>query len=196
VGVLVIAHAPAGGANRMRSTRLHPFIFGISAIAIGLGSAFYHASFTFIGQFFDVFGMYLLTTYMLLYALLRLDRLSEAQFGMIYFVIMLVLSVLLIALPDVRRYAFAFILIAAIIVELVYIRLRRARLKTSLFYTGIALFALAFGIWILDNTRVLCAPASALQGHAAWHVLGAVAAALLYFYYLSELPAGATVSDY
>src|SRR6188472_2886842 len=36
VGVLVIAHAPAGGANRMRSTRLHPFIFGISAIAIGL----------------------------------------------------------------------------------------------------------------------------------------------------------------
>lgn len=188
VGVWVMAYAPADGANRMRNTRLHPFLLGLSAIVIGLGSAFYHASLTFIGQFFDVFGMYLLTTYMLLYALLRLGRLSGARFGLLYLVVMAALSIVLIALPDVRRFAFAFILIAAIFVEWMFMRSRRATVKRNLFIAGVGLFALAFVIWILDNERIFCAPASLLQGHALWHLLGAVAVALLYFYYLSETP--------
>jgi hypothetical protein len=188
VGVLVMAYAPEEGANRMRVTRLHPFLFGLSAIVIGLGSAFYHASLTFVGQFFDVFGMYLLTTYMLLYALLRLGRLDDARFGALYAGIMAVLSVLLIALPDLRRFAFAFILLAAIIAEWLFMRARRATMNRKLFIAGIGLFALAFVIWILDNERILCAPEALAQGHAVWHLLGSVAVALLYFYYLSEIP--------
>lgn len=189
VGVWVMAYVPdATIANRMRDTRLHPFLFGLSAVVIGLGSAFYHASLTFIGQFFDVFGMYLLSTYMLLFALLRLGRLSDARFGFVYLGIMAGLSIVLIALPDLRRFAFAFILIAAIITEVLFMRSRRATMKHNLFIAGVGLFALAFVIWILDNARILCAPASVLQGHALWHLLGAVATALLYFYYLSEAP--------
>lgn len=172
----------------MRGTRLHPFLLGLSAIVIGLGSAFYHASLTFIGQFFDVFGMYLLSGYMLLFALLRLGRLGAARFGLLYLGIMAALSVILIALPDLRRFAFAFILIAAIFVEVMFMRSRRAMLNRKLFIAGVGLFALAFAIWILDNARILCAPAALLQGHALWHLLGAVAVALLYFYYLSETP--------
>jgi hypothetical protein len=188
VGVWVMAYAPENGDNRMRATQLHPFIFGLSAVVIGAGSAFYHASLTFVGQFFDVFGMYLFTTYMLLYALLRLGRLSDARFGALYAGIMAALSVLLIALPDLRRFAFAFILIAAIIAEWLFMRARRATMDRKLFIAGVGLFALAFVIWILDNERILCAPAALAQGHAAWHLLGAVAVALLYFYYLSETP--------
>jgi hypothetical protein len=191
VGVWVMVYAPAmdaAPANRMRSTRLHPFLLGLSAVVIGLGSAFYHASLTFIGQFFDVVGMYLFTTYMLLYALLRLGRLDEARFGIVYLGIMAVLSVLLIALPDLRRFAFAFILIAAIVAEWLFMRARRATMNQKLFLAGVGLFALAFVIWILDNERILCAPAALAQGHAVWHLLGSVAVAALYFYYLSETP--------
>jgi hypothetical protein len=36
-------------------------------ILIGLGSWFYHASLAFVGQGFDVAGMYLLGTFMVLY---------------------------------------------------------------------------------------------------------------------------------
>ena len=46
--------------------------------------------------------------------------------------------------------------------------------------------AVAFVIWILDFTRTVCAPASWLQGHAVWHILGAAAAWYLFRYY-SEL---------
>jgi hypothetical protein len=114
--------------------------------------------------------------------------LSDARFGALYAGIMAALSVLLIALPDLRRFAFAFILIAAIIAEWLFMRARRATMDRKLFIAGVGLFALAFVIWILDNERILCAPAALAQGHAAWHLLGAVAVALLYFYYLSETP--------
>jgi hypothetical protein len=79
-------------------------------------------------------------------------------------------------------------LIAAIIAEWLFMRARRATMDRKLFLAGVGLFALAFVIWILDNERILCAPAALAQGHAAWHLLGAVAVALLYFYYLSETP--------
>jgi hypothetical protein len=70
-----------------------------------------------------------------------------------------------------------------------FMRARRATMHRALFIAGVGLFALAFLIWILDNERILCAPAALAQGHAAWHLLGAIAVALLYFYYLSEIPA-------
>ena len=36
---------------------------------VGLGSAFYHSSLTFVGQVFDVSGMYLIATFILLHRL-------------------------------------------------------------------------------------------------------------------------------
>lgn len=42
-----------------------------------------------------------------------------------------------------------------------------------------------FAAWTLDITRLVCAPASVLQGHALWHVAGAAAALLLFRYYAS-----------
>ena len=47
--------------------------------------------------------------------------------------------------------------------------------------------ALAFGIWNLSKTGgPWCDPHSLLQGHAVWHVLGAVAAFCLYRLWASE----------
>ena len=48
-------------------------MFGIACIAIGLGSWFYHASLSFVGQWFDVMSMYLLGVYMMLHAAARLN---------------------------------------------------------------------------------------------------------------------------
>jgi len=43
--------------NLMQSHRAYLLIFGFAAIVIGVGSFFYHASLTFIGQWFDLMGM-------------------------------------------------------------------------------------------------------------------------------------------
>jgi dihydroceramidase len=48
------------------------------------------------------------------------------------------------------------------------------------------LLTVAYVIWILDNTRLVCFENSLLQGHAIWHILGAVSVFFLHRYYVSE----------
>jgi hypothetical protein len=50
----------------------------------------------------------------------------------------------------------------------------------------LAALALAFGIWILDLSHIVCAPHSLLQGHAVWHLLCAASGGFVYVYYRSE----------
>lgn len=186
-GVIILASLKAGGGNPDYK-RLFGVLVGLASVVIGLGSAFYHASLTFIGQFFDIFGMYLLTALMLVYALTRLYGWSRSRALSVYIVLNIALTVLQIAVPDTRRYAFAVVLILGIIVESVLRWRKPIRIEGRLFGMGLGLFTLAFVIWILDNTRILCEPESLFQGHAIWHILGAVAVVFLHRYYLSEKP--------
>jgi hypothetical protein len=74
-GMIVLSQMRNHAASRLPS--VYSAIMGISSIVIGVGSAFYHASLTFIGQFFDVFGMFLLAAFMLVAALVALNRYRE-----------------------------------------------------------------------------------------------------------------------
>ena len=56
------------------------------------------------------------------------------------------------------------------------------------YWLGLALLAAAALCSLLDVTRVACDPASWLQGHAAWHVLSALAL-LAFFRFYAALPA-------
>ena len=145
--------------------------YGAATIAIGLGSAFYHASLTFVGQVADIFGMYLLVTFMLVF---RAGR----WFGPLYIALNLALLAAQVAFPQSRRYLFAAVIAAVLIVE------TRARVnERKWLYWALAAMSGGFVLWILDITKRWCDPRSLLQGHALWHVLGAVAAWCLFRYY-------------
>ena len=70
VGWLIAAHATADRPLR----RSYALLLAFACVAIGLGSWFYHASLSFVGQWFDVMAMYLLGVFMALYAAARLLR--------------------------------------------------------------------------------------------------------------------------
>ena len=159
---------------------------GVNAVIIGVGSAFYHASLTFTGQFFDILGMYLLAVLMLVYALQRVLGWSLTRAVGVYVALSVALAIVQVAWPDTRRYLFALVLLVALGVELIYRRRAAPKIQTLWFHLGLGLFALAFLVWILDTTGVLCAPNSLVQGHALWHLLGAAAVACLHLYYRSE----------
>jgi dihydroceramidase len=89
-------------------------------------------------------------------------------------------------MPDVRRWLFAVVLVIAIILELVFARPLRTGVRPSLYYYGMATNAVAFAIWNLDQNGQFCAPGSLLQGHAIWHLLGALALWFAFLYYRSE----------
>jgi len=173
-------------SNKRRLPFEYAVIFGISAIITGVGSAFYHASLTFIGQFFDILGMFLLAGFVLVYAFERIWNLRLNTTIGLYLTINLFLGWMQFALPDTRRYVFAVVLIIGLFFEAYYRRRHAPNIAVRKLNLGISLLTLAYIIWILDNTRTLCLETSLLQGHALWHLLGAVSVWFLYEYYASE----------
>ena len=165
--------------------------FGVTAIFVGLGSVLLHATLSLWGQFFDVTGMYFTSGFMLVSAVARWRGLSRRQAVVIYAALLAVLLALLYAVPEVRRWLFAVVLIAAIAAEMGFARPLRSGVRTAYYLTGIAVKAAAFTIWNLDQHGVVCAPHSLFQGHAAWHLLGATALWLTFLYYRSEKPRAA-----
>ncbi len=164
--------------------------FGVAAIAVGLGSVLLHATLTLWGQFFDVLGMYLVASFMLVSALARWLRIPDRAAIALYVLLCAVLVGVLAAEPEVRRWLFAVELILAIIIELTFARPRRPGVVLRYYLLGIAAKAVAFAIWNLDQDGIVCSPTSFLQGHAIWHLLGATSIWLSFSYYRSERPAG------
>lgn len=188
VGSLIMVSAGSRAGTAFRGPGV--VWYGFSAVVIGVGSALLHATLTLWGQFADVVGMYLLTGFSLAYAIARWRGLSASQAATLYMVLVAALVALLYVVPDARRYAFLILLLTAILVEMAFARPLRPGVVTAWYLAGIATEAVAFGIWILDNTGRACVPASWLQGHAIWHLLGAAAIGCSYAYYRSERRAG------
>jgi Ceramidase len=159
---------------------------GVTAIVVGVGSGLLHATLTLWGQFFDVLGMYLVGSFLLVSAIARWPRIPDGTAVAIYAVLCVLLVITLIVAPEVRRWLFAVLLILAIVLELVFSRRWRPGAKIAFYLWGLTATATAFGIWVLDQDGVVCAPHSLLQGHAVWHLLGAASLWLSFKYYRSE----------
>jgi Ceramidase len=163
-------------------------IFGVTAIFVGLGSVLLHATLTLWGQFFDVMGMYLVSGFMAVSAIAAWRGLSSRGTLILYLAVLSVLISVLALMPEVRRWLYAVVLLVAIFLELFCARAHRPLVKVRYYAAGIAAKALAFTLWILDQQGTLCEPESLIQGHAAWHLLGASALWLTFLYYRSEAP--------
>jgi hypothetical protein len=173
--------------NPLRAQPAYSLLYGLALLIVGAGSAFYHASLSLPGQFFDVFGMDLIATFVLVYARARSAD-HPRRLILLYILLNLGLAALLLALPELRRYAFAAVLLLGVGREIQVVQRRRLRIQTRYIKQGMLLMALAFGIWLLDRSKTVCAATSLWQGHALWHILGAIAALCLYRYYRSEGP--------
>jgi len=173
-------------SNLLARRRVYVIVYAVAVILIGLGSWFYHASLTFVGQWFDVMGMYLLGTFMVLYNVARLRPLGSRNFAVSYVLFNLALGFSLIVVPELRRYLFGLLLVVTIALEVVIHRQRETQIRTIYFIAALLSYGLAQIIWTLDLNHIVCDPDGVLQGHAVWHVLTALSAGLLYLYYRSE----------
>lgn len=180
-------------ARRRRQETAFPLpgaiMFGVAAITVGIGSVMLHATLTLWGQFADVLGMYLVGGFSLVYAIARMARLNGRQAAMLYVALCALLISVLLIMPEVRRWLFFVLLATALAIELLFARPLRPGVVVS-FLIGAALVkAAGFAVWSLDQTRIVCAPDSLMQGHAFWHVCGALSLWLTYRYFRSERPA-------
>jgi len=172
-------------ARHIASQPVYPVLLALTLLVVGLGSAFFHATLSFRGQFIDVLGMYLIATFALLYGIDRLSGLGNKRLIGAYLATNSILAAVLYWVPLLRRAIFGFLMVAVIAVEAAIARRGQHRSATRL-QIAIALLGIGFALWIFDYTRILCQPESWMQGHAMWHVLGALAAWYLYLYYQDQ----------
>ncbi len=171
--VLVAALIIARGSNKAVAT-----LFALTLTFVGIGSAYFHATLSFTGQFLDVLGMYLVATLALLLSINSVRKLSATTLISLYIASNALLAIILYTAPALRRWIFAGLIAGIIVAEI-----RNAESERRYLIKAIGVMAVAFIIWIFDFTRITCSPMSVVQGHAIWHILGAIASWYLYLHY-------------
>ena len=166
-------------------------------VLLGPASAAMHATQAERGGDLDMLSMYLVAAFAAAYALMRWVRQGRVLFAQLF--LLFVAGCELVGLYDGRvpvvdyagNLAFAALLVTAVVVE---VRLWRragrapgAEPRTDLRWgvASLGTILVAFAIWNATKSQ-WCDSHSWLQGHAAWHLLDAVAAYLLFRLWASE----------
>lgn len=183
----------AGRPSALGDVLTRPLATAYACVVVLLGpaSAAMHATQSALGGELDLLSMYLVASFAAGHALTRLLRRGSVFFAQVF--LLLVAACQLVGLypreiPVVMfagNVAFGLLLVTAISIE---VRLsRRGPARTDLRWGGAALLVMvvAFAIWNASQ-HGLCDPHSLLQGHAFWHLLGALSSYLLFRLWASE----------
>lgn len=190
-GLLVAHHAsrrrpPASVMSTVIATS-----YACLVVLLGPASAAMHATQSEWGGHLDMLSMYLVASFAAAWAWVRWTRGGTRAFATAY--VVGVAACELVGLwPDpvpvvnhAGNLAFGALLVAAVVLETRLWRRGETVIVVRHGVVALAAMLLAFAIWLLSNAG-WCDPDSLLQGHAAWHLLCAVAAYWLYRLYASE----------
>jgi hypothetical protein len=194
-GLLVARHAqrrraPHPGTRDVMPTTVAT-VFACVVVLLGPGSAAMHATQSEWGGHLDMLSMYLVAGFAAAWAWVRWARRGTAWFVAAYGACVAACELVGLwpaPVPVVHysgNLAFGVLLVAAVVLETA---LWRRGDTTRVFRHGVVAVAtmlVAFAVWLLSNAG-RCDPDSLLQGHAAWHLLCAVAAYWLYRLHASE----------
>ena len=170
-------------------------LFGPASIAVGVFSFAYHASYTWLLQFFDFVGMFLFCFIAIARNASRLGWIEPRHEGR-FFALGVAASSALV--PVLFELGVAIQLSVALCVAVALgqeacLRRRAVGARFSRAYPiGLVLFATATLCSALDLSRVACDPSDHwLQGHAAWHVLSAFSLLAFFRFYQALEPSEA-----
>jgi len=162
-------------AHRRRSASLAAF--GPASIALGVSSFLFHASYTWMLQFFDYVGMFLFCFCVLALNARRLGWIAARHQVAAMLVGVAAASALV---PPLFHRGFpiqvvVLVLVLAMIGQEVWLLRRDGALPAHRWWgAALALLVAAAVFSVLDLTRVWCDPSDHwLQGHALWHLLSA-----------------------
>lgn len=188
MGDLASPLAKRENTNPMRSRWIYPGMYAYAAALIGLGSMLYHASMVFTAQVADILGMYLLSTFMVLYNLSRAYKLKGRTFFGSFVGINIALGIVSTAWPVSRRPIFIAILVLILLSETLARKMVSSHLSMNMLLAALASLVIACVSWLLDTNGIFCLPDSWMQLHSLWHIGMASAIWFLYLYYRSEQP--------
>ena len=167
-------------------------LFGPMAVLVGIFSFFYHSSFTFVGQFLDLGSMYLISSYLVI---LNLRRLNAQLFTTrkLFFIFLLLFSASLSVTYFIRPTnnfsigypIFILQVLAIIILEWQLYKRNSNTYKIRNLLIAFTILIFAFTSLILDLLRIWCDTSTfhLINGHALWHGLSSISFLFVYFFY-------------
>jgi hypothetical protein len=186
-------------ANPMATQGGWSIVYGMAVVWLGPGSMFLHACQKQWGGVFDNLSMNMYLSWFLLYDLSRVfGGPSFAVALVIWLLVNGALGAWIWLAPKFDKLGiiqFAVLIGLLLLVEILGIGLGvihpsigKIHRQVGWLIAGALIFGAAFGIWIYagNSWSKACKPDSLLQGHAAWHLLGAVATVPLFVYLRSE----------
>jgi Ceramidase len=193
-GVLILLMALEDNKDRGLSTlnRLQEFpllsgFMGFCFIYLSFGSAFFHASLTWVGQRMDMNGTYSISIGLLgigLYHVLHKIPFSNGQkklwVGALFVLLLAFIKLHLMVSSGVLLPALILANLTLTIVHYVQFRKERSILLPLL---SLVLMVIAVKIRTLDVQKVGCDPYSWYQGHSVWHLLTAMSSFCSYFFF-------------
>jgi hypothetical protein len=193
-GLLIAWHVGRGLREDAVLTRSRATSYAVLVVLLGPGSAAMHASQSAAGGHLDTTSMYLLASFAAAYALARLRRWDGRSFAVAFVVLLAGCELVdfLVTQPvpvvmSVGNVVFGALLATAIALEVRMGREPDRSIELRWGLAGLGTMVVAFVIWnTAKQGTPFCSPDSLLQGHAAWHLLGAVAAYCLFRLYASE----------
>ena len=179
--------------NRLAKFPELSFLIGTSFIYLSFGSAFFHASLTWIGQRVDMNGTYSLSIsifFIALYSVFHKIELSKsARRGLIIFALLLIISFYQIALFVSSSILLPiFILSAWLLIAINYFQFPKARSLTLALFSIISI-VIALKIRTMDVQKINCDPYSLYQGHSLWHFLAGFSSFCSYAFFRFKLSA-------
>ena len=166
---------------------------GVVVVMLGPASAAMHATQSALGGHLDLLSMYLIAAFASSYALTRVLGRGTGFFAASFVGVVLVCELAEripghVPVVDIAaNLAFGLFLLVALAGEALLWQRGTGRRQVGWGLASAGALALAFAIWnTAKDGSSLCHPHSLLQGHAAWHLLCAVAAYCLYRLYASE----------
>lgn len=176
VGALILS------AGHMHSAPL----YGAMTIGVGVGSFFYHASLTRLGEWLDLMGMYALTGWLLLYNLTRWRALSSGVVSAVYLGLLVVLGAGLVWANAWQQVYMALLVVGALVLEGLVLAQRRPLMEWRYLLGGLACFGVGALFWAFSAPGEWCGRLGPIPPHVLWHSLSAAAAGLMFLYYRSE----------
>lgn len=173
--------------NRLEAFSLLSILLGICFIYLCFGSAFFHASLTYVGQRVDMNGTYALTLvlvsiglYHVFYAV-RFTPTAEKVF-VAFLVILIILFLKIALLIPSGKLLPALILVLLLLTAINYMQFRKER-SGILAILSFILIVVAIYVRTMDVQKMGCNPHSCYQGHALWHLLTALSSVCSYSFF-------------
>jgi uncharacterized membrane protein (UPF0136 family) len=181
------SHSGNALLNRLERFPLLSVLVGGCFVYLGIGSAFFHASLTTVGQRVDMnatYGLMLSLISVAVYHIFHTVRLTPRRQLIWVLIVLVVVAFFWLLAPRLSSSRLLPALILALTVGMLinYVQFRRQR-SLWLVIASVALTFIAIKIRTMDVQKINCDPYSLLQGHAVWHLLTGLSSFCAYLFF-------------